>query len=177
MREDLRQAFPNSNSTDATASECAAVCMREPSTEPVPDRVVFDSHFHLDRLQWSLNLPQDTSFQQTMAALGRIPEDYQVDIAGCTAVFCDIPFYPSPERTNALSSDAVSVAIGVHPKAPTLTEEEEMKFLATFNHPNVVALGKICLDYKVSKGAKIRNRYNLVPHLTQDTNGKVTNSQ
>ena len=30
---------------------------------------------------------------------------------------------------------------------------------------------------KVSKDAKIRNRYNQVPHLTQDTNGKVTNSQ
>ena len=30
---------------------------------------------------------------------------------------------------------------------------------------------------KVSKGAKIQNRYNQVPHLTQDTNGKVTNSQ
>ena len=30
-------------------------------------------------------------------------------------------------------------------------------------------------DSKVSKGAKIRNRYNQVPHLTQDTNGKVTN--
>ena len=30
---------------------------------------------------------------------------------------------------------------------------------------------------KVRKGAKIRNRYNQVPHLTQDTNGKVTNSQ
>ena len=30
---------------------------------------------------------------------------------------------------------------------------------------------------KVSKGAKIRNRYNQVPHLTQGTNGKVTNSQ
>ena len=30
---------------------------------------------------------------------------------------------------------------------------------------------------KVSKGAKIRNRYNQVPHLTQDTNGNVTNSQ
>ena len=28
---------------------------------------------------------------------------------------------------------------------------------------------------KVSNGAKIRNRYNQVPHLTQDTNGKVTN--
>ena len=29
---------------------------------------------------------------------------------------------------------------------------------------------------KVSKNAKIRNRYNQVPHLNQDTNGKVTNS-
>ena len=29
----------------------------------------------------------------------------------------------------------------------------------------------------VSKGAKIRNRYNQVPHLTPDTYGKVTNSQ
>ena len=28
---------------------------------------------------------------------------------------------------------------------------------------------------KVSKVAKIRNRCNQVPHLTQDTNGKVTN--
>ena len=33
------------------------------------------------------------------------------------------------------------------------------------------------LYIKVSKGAKIRNQYNQVPHLTQDTNGKVTNSQ
>ena len=31
--------------------------------------------------------------------------------------------------------------------------------------------------HKVSKAANIRNRYNQVPHLTQDTNGKVTNSQ
>ena len=33
------------------------------------------------------------------------------------------------------------------------------------------------LYIKLSKGAKIRNRYNQVPHLTRDTNGKVTNSQ
>ena len=31
--------------------------------------------------------------------------------------------------------------------------------------------------FKVRKGAKIRNRYYQVPHLTQDTDGKVTNSQ
>ena len=35
----------------------------------------------------------------------------------------------------------------------------------------------MALRRKESKGAKIRNRYNQVPHLTQDTNGKVTNSQ
>ena len=30
---------------------------------------------------------------------------------------------------------------------------------------------------KVRKRVKIRNRYNQAPHLTQDTNGKVTTSQ
>ena len=34
-----------------------------------------------------------------------------------------------------------------------------------------------CKLDKVSKDAKIRNRYNQVPDLTQDTNGKATNSQ
>ena len=32
-------------------------------------------------------------------------------------------------------------------------------------------------DSKVSKGAKIRNKYNQVPQLTQDTTGKMTHSQ
>ena len=30
---------------------------------------------------------------------------------------------------------------------------------------------------KVSKGAKIRNRYNQVPHMTQDTNGYKSDPQ
>ena len=34
-----------------------------------------------------------------------------------------------------------------------------------------------CNTHKVIKGAKIRNRYNQVPYLTQDTYGKVTTSQ
>ena len=33
------------------------------------------------------------------------------------------------------------------------------------------------LGIKVRKRAKIRNRYNQSPHLTQDTNGKVTTTQ
>ena len=38
-------------------------------------------------------------------------------------------------------------------------------------------MAKCVTEFKVSKDAMIRNRYNQVPHLTQDTNGKVTNSQ
>ena len=40
-----------------------------------------------------------------------------------------------------------------------------------------LSLKHILYINKVNKGAKIRNQYNQVPHLTQDTNGKVTNSQ
>ena len=38
-------------------------------------------------------------------------------------------------------------------------------------------INSISLGVKVSKGAKIRSQYNQVTHPTQDTNGKVTNSQ
>ena len=45
-------------------------------------------------------------------------------------------------------------------------------------HMHKVILTKVCIAYAQSnKVAKIRNRYNQVPHLTQDTNGKVTNSK
>ena len=49
-----------------------------------------------------------------------------------------------------------------------------------------MVLYRICLDFgenslildvRVSKNAKIRNRYIQVPHLAKDTDGKVTNSQ
>ena len=43
-------------------------------------------------------------------------------------------------------------------------------------HPKVSILAH-CAFSKVSKDAKIRNRYNQVPHLTQDTRGKETDSQ
>ena len=37
--------------------------------------------------------------------------------------------------------------------------------------------GSGAYHFESNKVAKIRNRYNQVPHLTQDINGKVTNSQ
>ena len=44
----------------------------------------------------------------------------------------------------------------------------QIKTYAMYNHRETI---------KVRKGAKIRNRYNQVPHPTQDANGKVPNSQ
>ena len=51
--------------------------------------------------------------------------------------------------------------------------------LSYLGRANVRAFYEFLTVYtlKVSKGAKIRNRYNQVPHLAQDTNGKVTKSQ
>ena len=54
--------------------------------------------------------------------------------------------------------------------------------MTCFTIPNrqphvIISPNRILHPIEVSKIAKIRNRYNQVPHLTQDTNGKVTNSQ
>ena len=68
-----------------------------------------------------------------------------------------------------------------------MTNAEIVRDLTRGVHSNLGMVGmrahaevRVRVDWsklKVSKGAKIRNRYNQVPHLTQDTNGKVTNSQ
>ena len=50
-----------------------------------------------------------------------------------------------------------------------------MEGIGVLNHAHC----RMTSTVKVSKGAKIRNRYNQVHvlHLTKDTNGKVTNSE
>ena len=50
-----------------------------------------------------------------------------------------------------------------------------VKISEVFEHKIVIMF--LATIIKVSKVAKIRNQYNQVPHLTQDTNGKVTISQ
>ena len=46
-----------------------------------------------------------------------------------------------------------------------------------YKKQNFASQIKVNSGIKVSKGAKISNQYNQVPHLSQDTNEKVTNSQ
>ena len=75
----------------------------------------------------------------------------------------------------SLSSDVDQDRYGKVTKIQAITTHKRAKFL------KLRTFGKFELSpmhmFKVSKCAKIRNRYNQVPHLTQDTNGKVTNSQ
>ena len=54
----------------------------------------------------------------------------------------------------------------------------ESRFVEMMAEPEcTVCVANDSIKVKVSNGAKIRNQYNQVPHLTQDTKGKVTNSQ
>ena len=66
----------------------------------------------------------------------------------------------------------------------SLSDDKQADVIDAFNTTSrylddILHINKVYFDnmVKVSKGAKIRNRYNQVPHLTQDTNRKVTNSQ
>ena len=68
----------------------------------------------------------------------------------------------------------------VHPRKihPDITEKLLTGALRVkSNKQTKKNLSKMTPLNKVSKGAKMQNRYNQVPHLSQDTNGKVTNSQ
>ena len=81
--------------------------------------------------------------------------------------------YPNPDGQGNRNTD-------------TESKEKTSRRLASkncFPHKNRSKVGihiyvsVLKFSSKVSKGARIRNRYKRVPHLTQDTNGKVTNSQ
>ena len=60
---------------------------------------------------------------------------------------------------------------------PDRTSNINLKICENEIYGSFLTIQHLAKCNKASKGAKIRNRYNQVPHLTQDTNGKVTNSQ
>ena len=91
---------------------------------------------------------------------------------------------PSPEFLLDTKKNHISASVF---EAASESEESENMSLPTVHdaasgsYTNITlqesGLQKWQSSYKVSKVAKIRIRYNQVPHLIQDTNGKVTNSQ
>ncbi|MEW8562000.1 MAG: TatD family hydrolase [Candidatus Thiodiazotropha sp.] len=84
-------------------------------------------------------------------AVGAVPEEDRVSLTGCTAVFCDPDNYPSHERIAALALEGIAVAVGVHPKNRTLSEEKYLSFVRAFSDVNVGALGEIGLDWTVHR--------------------------
>ena len=73
------------------------------------------------------------------------------------------------EQDLMYQTDAYSATVQPSDEKSTLQKEVE-------DNEDIDCLMKTLLKQS-NKVAKIRNRYNQVPHLTQDTNGKVTNSQ
>ena len=69
----------------------------------------------------------------------------------------------TPSRNTALGSGSFCNSVFFSPKYPLRQRSES----------NIIGDWQI----QIRKTAKIRNRYNQVPHLTQYTNGKVANSQ
>ena len=95
-------------------------------------------------------------------------ESEVVDVAILIPTTTNMIKYPSLQKLTLMTQCLPSIISTAEPRFnyQIYIGTERYDFLAT-------QLDKI----KVSKVAKIRNRYNQVPHLTQDTNGKVTNSQ
>ena len=94
-----------------------------------------------------------------------------------TSVECKRTFSTQNRRKSKHRASALSVSVGTLMKIsmcdPSLKDLNPIKTVQLWYAKKNSGKGRL----KVSKGAKIRNRYNQIPHQTQDTNGKVTNSQ
>ena len=94
-----------------------------------------------------------------------------------TGVECERTFSTQNRLKSKHRASTLSVSVDILMKIsicdPSLKDLNPIKTVQLWYAKKNTGKGR----HKVSKGAKIRNRYNQIPHLTQDTNGKVTNSQ
>ena len=83
-------------------------------------------------------------------------------------------------KTNQFGSRLLKVPLVTIPGSalcPVKAYKNMAKLMPASSHQPAFLINNGKGRTKVSKVAKIRNRYNQVPHLTQDTNGKLSNSQ
>ena len=94
-----------------------------------------------------------------------------------TGVECERTFSTQNRLKSKHRASPLSVSVGTLMKIsmcdPSLKDFNPIKTLQLWYVKKNRRKGRL----KVSKGTNIRNRYNQIPHLTQDTNWKVTNSQ
>ena len=108
----------------------------------------FDSHCHIDRTCQALGIMlSGSSVTELLTVLKPIPPKYEVQVAGGVAVFCDPDkFY----HVQVPTVDGWYAAVGVHPKKVHQLNDQRWKLMEQWlEHPKVVALGEVGLDYSV----------------------------
>ena len=121
-----------------------------PIRESLP--LAFDAHFHLDRTRKKCRKVTVETIVNSMSP----GEEFQVQVAGGIAVFCDPATYPTETLMAELTANGFGVAIGLHPKsAQSYGDREWEAFERSLALPGVKALGEVGLDYSVPPGGWI----------------------
>ena len=118
---------------------------------------LFDTHCHLDRLFRKTN--HHGGLFEYLTKMGR---GVSSSFKGCNAVFCDPPQLLTPHSVeHFLLEEGVYGVVGCHPKwAHRFTGPVKARIVELLQHPKVVALGEVGLDFsgRISKKEKAIQR-------------------
>ncbi|XP_033730888.1 uncharacterized protein LOC117320398 [Pecten maximus] len=114
--------------------------------ESKPVMSAFDSHFHLDRIRRYLKLHHDASVHDVLAAVPTTPGEYQLEVSGGVAVYCDPETYPSVDEISRLVEEGFKAVIGVHPKH-CISKVDKQRLVDLLVVPGVAGLGEVGLDH------------------------------
>ncbi|MES9881149.1 MAG: TatD family hydrolase, partial [Sedimenticola sp.] len=134
------------------------------------EAVVFDSHFHLDRL--AKRLGHNMSDIETIVNMKTevLPQTVAT-LSGGVFVFCDPDTW---SRIPLVCEPGWTIAVGVHPKnVPSLYDRDITYLKQLLQRPNVSALGEIGLDYSMNPSTWEAQREFLGTALTWITPGQV----
>ena len=136
-----------------TVSDADVVVMQDSVATSVPDPFpdteylsCFDAHFHPDRLS-----AKTSKFRAgEPLAPGRMP-DRRVLLVGGVMNFCDPHEFLSPQFEGNFDRDPkFKMAVGIHPKkAHVYSGRQWDAFLRLLNHPRVVGVSEVGLDFSV----------------------------
>ena len=157
--------FTNTTARDLNEGLCKVWNV---SRYPDVEFLSHDSVFQPDDIIQRRMLSRDVlhlSFRGTEILANRIEIEIHRVMAKCKTSTLVLPVSVTKQNLTCIpleTSDTAHQPTSIPTPLPKLTS---------------VPLKSIKSTSKVSKGAKIRNRCNQIPHLTQDTNGKVTKSR
>ncbi len=147
--------------------------MSPPKATPLrakDEAVVFDSHFHLDRL--AKKLGHNMSDIETIVNMKtEVLPQMVATLSGGVFVFCDPDTW---SRIPLVCEPGWTIAVGVHPKnVPSLYDADITYLKQLLQRPNVSALGEIGLDYSMNPSTWEAQREFLGTALTWITPGQV----